>query len=292
MLQAVGHSVSSLRRISLGGVDVKGMATAESRILLPGEVSALRKRAEEGEKPRKPRSSPPVKKAVTTKGAPKAAGGRDVPAGGRKPFNPRHDTDARGSRGERPKTSLSAGRFATEEARDDATPRWREAQAASARRESISRRDGNSRLNGDARRDSGLRQGDGPRQGDSTRQADGARRDSSPRWDGGVRRDGSPRYEKGAPATQSSPRMGARAQNTGAKPQGARAQDSSRPSGERGQSKARTQGRPAGGAANAQPKTPSRAPRSVSASGPGRKTGGANKGHRLAQRVERLWDES
>ncbi|MBV9468136.1 MAG: pseudouridine synthase [Abitibacteriaceae bacterium] len=46
MLEAVGHPVRALRRISFGGVVLEGMLTGDYRVLLPGEVHQLRKAAE------------------------------------------------------------------------------------------------------------------------------------------------------------------------------------------------------------------------------------------------------
>ena len=46
MLDAVGHPANALRRISFAGVELEGLLAGESRILLPGEVKALRRRVE------------------------------------------------------------------------------------------------------------------------------------------------------------------------------------------------------------------------------------------------------
>lgn len=46
MLDAVGHPVGSLRRVSFAGIELEGLAAGEWRVLLSGEVKALRKRVE------------------------------------------------------------------------------------------------------------------------------------------------------------------------------------------------------------------------------------------------------
>lgn len=46
MFEAVGHPVSSLRRISFGGVKLEGLPAGEHRLLLKGEIHELRKKAE------------------------------------------------------------------------------------------------------------------------------------------------------------------------------------------------------------------------------------------------------
>lgn len=46
MLEAVGHPVNSLRRVSFAGVELEGLPSGEYRVLLGGEVKALRKRVE------------------------------------------------------------------------------------------------------------------------------------------------------------------------------------------------------------------------------------------------------
>lgn len=60
MLEAVGHRVSSLRRVKFGSIELDDMPAGVYRILLPGEVHALRKIAEKGvqKKPRAPRRIP------------------------------------------------------------------------------------------------------------------------------------------------------------------------------------------------------------------------------------------
>ncbi|HEX8466146.1 MAG TPA: pseudouridine synthase [Abditibacterium sp.] len=46
MLEAVGHPANALRRISFAGIELEGLPAGEFRVLLPGEVKALRKRVE------------------------------------------------------------------------------------------------------------------------------------------------------------------------------------------------------------------------------------------------------
>jgi pseudouridine synthase len=46
MLEAVGHPVSVLRRVSFAGVELEGLPAGEHRVLLKGEVHELRKRVE------------------------------------------------------------------------------------------------------------------------------------------------------------------------------------------------------------------------------------------------------
>lgn len=69
MMDSVGHPVSSLRRACFGGLDLEGVKVGTYRILLPGEVHALRKGAEEGTKRRRPSTptQPRTDKARTTK---------------------------------------------------------------------------------------------------------------------------------------------------------------------------------------------------------------------------------
>lgn len=45
MLEAVGHPVSALRRVSFAGVELEGLLSGGHRVLLPGEVHELKKRA-------------------------------------------------------------------------------------------------------------------------------------------------------------------------------------------------------------------------------------------------------
>jgi len=62
MLDAVGHPVSSLRRTKFAGVELEGLPAGAFRVLLPGEVKALRKKVETKVKaPRRAKSTPPVK---------------------------------------------------------------------------------------------------------------------------------------------------------------------------------------------------------------------------------------
>jgi pseudouridine synthase len=60
MLEAVGHRVSSLRRVKFGNLELDEMPAGAYRTLLPGEVHALRKLAEKGvsKKSRAPQSTP------------------------------------------------------------------------------------------------------------------------------------------------------------------------------------------------------------------------------------------
>jgi 23S rRNA pseudouridine2605 synthase len=44
MLDAIGHPVSSLRRTAFAGIELEGLPAGSHRVLLPGEVKALRKR--------------------------------------------------------------------------------------------------------------------------------------------------------------------------------------------------------------------------------------------------------
>lgn len=57
MLEAVGHRVSSLRRIRFAGLELEELSVGEHRVLLPGEVHALRKRAEKRVRPRRASTS-------------------------------------------------------------------------------------------------------------------------------------------------------------------------------------------------------------------------------------------
>jgi len=62
MLDAVGHPVSSLRRTKFAGVELEGLPSGAFRVLLPGEIKALRKKVETKVKaPRRAKSTPPVK---------------------------------------------------------------------------------------------------------------------------------------------------------------------------------------------------------------------------------------
>lgn len=60
MLEAVGHRVSSLRRVKFGNLELEEMPAGAYRILLPGEVHALKKLAEKSvpKKTRPSRSTP------------------------------------------------------------------------------------------------------------------------------------------------------------------------------------------------------------------------------------------
>ncbi len=46
MLDAVGHPAGALRRISFAGIELEGLLAGEFRLLLPGEIKALRRRVE------------------------------------------------------------------------------------------------------------------------------------------------------------------------------------------------------------------------------------------------------
>ncbi len=46
MLEAVGHPAGALRRVKFAGIELEGLPAGDHRILLPGEVKALRKRVE------------------------------------------------------------------------------------------------------------------------------------------------------------------------------------------------------------------------------------------------------
>ena len=48
MLEAVGHPVSSLRRVKFAGVELEGMLPGAHRVLLPGELKSLRRNVEGG----------------------------------------------------------------------------------------------------------------------------------------------------------------------------------------------------------------------------------------------------
>lgn len=70
MLDAVGHPVSSLRRTKFAGVELEGLQSGSFRVLLPGEVKALRKKVEQKVRPaRRAKSTPPVKIPKPTKAA-------------------------------------------------------------------------------------------------------------------------------------------------------------------------------------------------------------------------------
>ncbi len=48
MFEAIGHPVTSLRRTKFAGIELEGLPSGEFRVLLPGEVKALRKTVENG----------------------------------------------------------------------------------------------------------------------------------------------------------------------------------------------------------------------------------------------------
>jgi 23S rRNA pseudouridine2605 synthase len=61
MLDAVGHPVRALRRVRMAGFALDGLLSGQFRVLLPGEVHALRKAAETRPKPKnttRPKPSP------------------------------------------------------------------------------------------------------------------------------------------------------------------------------------------------------------------------------------------
>lgn len=77
MLEAVGHTVNSLRRVSFAGVELEGLPAGEFRVLLAGEVKALRKRVEgrvkknsnatrPGSRPKPPKHRPEPKPEAKT----------------------------------------------------------------------------------------------------------------------------------------------------------------------------------------------------------------------------------
>ena len=75
LLEAVGHPVSKLRRVSFGPVNLRGLAPGEYRALKPGEVAGLLRGHESPPTPpRRPRRRP---RAATAR----EAGGRQPPAG-------------------------------------------------------------------------------------------------------------------------------------------------------------------------------------------------------------------
>jgi 23S rRNA pseudouridine2605 synthase len=64
MLEAIGHPVTSLRRTKFAGIELEGLPSGEFRVLLPGEVKALRKTVENGLKklgaPSRPKPKPKI----------------------------------------------------------------------------------------------------------------------------------------------------------------------------------------------------------------------------------------
>lgn len=91
MLEAVGHPVSSLRRVSFGGVQLEGLPAGEHRVLLKGEVHELRKKAEGKQKRGAGFAKPSAPKAGT----------RPTPKSKPKP-RPEKDETKSGPRGAKP----------------------------------------------------------------------------------------------------------------------------------------------------------------------------------------------
>lgn len=71
MLEAVGHPVSALRRVEFAGLDLSGLPGGAYRQLLPGEVSRLRRSAEQhlSSKTESQRPAPRTPKPAPAKGA-------------------------------------------------------------------------------------------------------------------------------------------------------------------------------------------------------------------------------
>jgi pseudouridine synthase len=71
MLEFVGHPVRALRRVRFAGLGLEGMLTGDHRVLLPGEVHTLRKKAESKastpSKARPSRPKPPSAKSPSSK---------------------------------------------------------------------------------------------------------------------------------------------------------------------------------------------------------------------------------
>lgn len=68
MLDAISHPVSALRRTAFAGVELEGLPAGEHRVLLLGEIKALRKKVEG--KPKKLKTGPPSGKARPKKRPP------------------------------------------------------------------------------------------------------------------------------------------------------------------------------------------------------------------------------
>jgi len=89
MFEAIGHPVSGLRRVAFAGVELEGLPPGGYRVLLPGEVSQLRKRLsgkikkQKALKPRPSRSAP--KTASVAPLPPRPAAGKVVKARAAKP---------------------------------------------------------------------------------------------------------------------------------------------------------------------------------------------------------------
>jgi len=61
MLDAVGHPVSSLRRTKFAGVELEGLSSGAFRVLLPGEIKALRKKSRDQSQSPPPREKHPAR---------------------------------------------------------------------------------------------------------------------------------------------------------------------------------------------------------------------------------------
>jgi pseudouridine synthase len=83
MMEAVGHPVSSLRRVSFAGVELEGLPSGAHRVLLPGEVHELKKRAakqleraqrnlKEPKRAAQPKSPRPARAKATPRSQPKS----------------------------------------------------------------------------------------------------------------------------------------------------------------------------------------------------------------------------
>jgi hypothetical protein len=105
ILEAVGHPVRALRRVRFAGLGLEGMLAGAYRVLLPGEVHALRKAAEakpsKSKSPRKPsrqenqttpRSATRVDKPRTEGKTSSAPNRRPAASGGKQP--PRQQTQS------------------------------------------------------------------------------------------------------------------------------------------------------------------------------------------------------
>ncbi len=79
MLDAVGHPANALRRISFAGVELEGLLAGEFRVLLPGEVKALRRRVESKVKKLSSPKGKFSKRKIIPMEAPKAAETEVVP---------------------------------------------------------------------------------------------------------------------------------------------------------------------------------------------------------------------
>jgi 23S rRNA pseudouridine2605 synthase len=103
MLDAVGHPVRALRRVRFAGLGLEGMLAGTYRVLLPGEVHALRKAAEakpaKAKSPRKPsrQENPSTSRAANRNDKPRTEG--------KPPSSPnRRPASSAGSQPPRPQT--------------------------------------------------------------------------------------------------------------------------------------------------------------------------------------------